>query len=574
LCRQRDEWNLQIMFDNSNSNGPGGAFLQAGLALSGSISISFIFPIAYMITGGTLESRSSSVLLAFSLALAILISTLYAPSNSRLRIGALVIIILWLILPILVVNIIDTSYDGQWYHFAAISSLAKGWNPYWDKGTSPDFAIFTQHYPMGSWICPAVLMSIGVPLEATKISTAILLIASLFTIVGTGLSLGLGVATTTLIAIAMAFNPIALAQLFTRYNDGIIGSCLLIIICFGALWIIKRDPRALTGIIPTAVLALNLKFSVIPMLTVLAGSICLAWFLLEGIDKAARATAIFAATAAIAIIIVGYHPYVRNLTDKGHIFYPVRGNGAVNIMAYQIPDEIEEMSAAKRLAYSLFGQTSNGGKGGWKVPFTISKGEIETSGWHDTRLGGFGPLFSGSLVLAGAALVLMGVFRGTTSGQRAALFAFGAIVASVLVHPENWWARYVPQLWLAPAIVALASILTKRCLGIIAGFGILLTLTLNSALVVVGMTQHSVPLSQSVKAQIEKMQRKAVGYCAWYGLGIARKLIFEEAGLRVIDMQREKTTANCLEPSEPLAAAILNEDEPRVCVCESRVTIH
>ena len=86
--------------------------------------------------------------------------------------------------------------------------------------------------------------------------------------------------------------------------------------------------------------------------------------------------------------------------------------------------------------------------------------------WHyavivkypDTRLAGFGSLFGYSLALALVTIaicVLRFQRRRCVSGVQ---IPFAAVIVWVGVctalHPESWWARYVPQLWLVPVLAA------------------------------------------------------------------------------------------------------------------------
>ena len=58
-----------------------------------------------------------------------------------------------------------------------------------------------------------------------------------------------------------------------------------------------------------------------------------------------------------------------------------------------------------------------------------------------------------------------------------------AVMLTVLINPEAWWARYAPQFWLIPAILAFAALKNDSvCLRI--GGGVLLTaMFVNIALV-------------------------------------------------------------------------------------------
>jgi hypothetical protein len=87
------------------------------------------------------------------------------------------------------------------------------------------------------------------------------------------------------------------------------------------------------------------------------------------------------------------------------------------------------------------------------VPFTVTKSETEAFAEVDVRIAGYGPLFGGILLLA-LALGLAVVVRQIRN-RRAdwdIWLPVSAVVLTVLVVPEMWWARYFPQLYLLPLL--------------------------------------------------------------------------------------------------------------------------
>jgi signal transduction histidine kinase len=88
-------------------------------------------------------------------------------------------------------------------------------------------------------------------------------------------------------------------------------------------------------------------------------------------------------------------------------------------------------------------------------PFDIGWKDFELYYFHDVRISGFGPLFSGALILS---LILLAIILFRPDTQRLFIILFcAAIVLSLLVSTHTWWARYGPQLWLLPIIVIAAG---------------------------------------------------------------------------------------------------------------------
>src|SRR5512132_1725369 len=85
--------------------------------------------------------------------------------------------------------------------------------------------------------------------------------------------------------------------------------------------------------------------------------------------------------------------------------------------------------------------------------------ELLLYGTPDARLGGWGPLFSGALVLSLGVATLL--FARSRRGRAALGLVLGAVIASMLTNRECWWARLAPQLALVPVAVALFAALTR-----------------------------------------------------------------------------------------------------------------
>jgi hypothetical protein len=98
--------------------------------------------------------------------------------------------------------------------------------------------------------------------------------------------------------------------------------------------------------------------------------------------------------------------------------------------------------------------------------------------YWDVRIGGFGPLFGGIVLLMLAALIIGG--RGPTWEGGVLIFL---LFICTVINPEMWWARYVPGLWLVPVLIALCNkpngrrtVWLQALLGIALAANVLLTL--------------------------------------------------------------------------------------------------
>jgi hypothetical protein len=117
-----------------------------------------------------------------------------------------------------------------------------------------------------------------------------------------------------------------------------------------------------------------------------------------------------------------------------------------------------------RLAYGVFGKPGTAPYGAENAkfmwPFAVTWRDFALYYFHDVRIGGFGPLFSGALLLAIALGAVGCARRALPCGV--VLVLCGAIVASLLVSTHTWWARYGPHLWWLPIVPVAAALRVDR----------------------------------------------------------------------------------------------------------------
>ena len=132
------------------------------------------------------------------------------------------------------------------------------------------------------------------------------------------------------------------------------------------------------------------------------------------------------------------------------------------IERYETPHNMMGRSRLVRHAYALFGRPGAqpafpGANARLMWPFAVRWQDFAIFYILDVRIGGFGPLFSGILLLS--LLPLAAAFARPQAPRL--LLALGAvtIVASLLVSVHTWWPRYGPQLWCLPILGILAGLL-------------------------------------------------------------------------------------------------------------------
>jgi hypothetical protein len=361
-------------------------------------------------------------------------------------------------------RILDLSWDGLVYHGPAVTDLARGWNPF--RSVAEPFrtgqtAFWIEHYPKASWEVAAALHRLGLPFQATKGANLVLAGAAFcYAFAAARARAGLSAYAALAVAAAAALNPVVIAQALSMCLDGQLAATLTILV--SALLVVQLPAlRAAASVgVAGAVLYLpNLKFTG----TVYAVGAVLAFVaigLLRRGPNTLRSGAAFAVALAVAIAFVGYGPYVTNTRMHGHPFFPIMGPGKVDIMTVNTPPSLLGRDRLTALALATL-SASDGWEVRPKLPFQVTRGELRQLGVVDLRIGGFGPLFGGAILLALATGLLLW-WKAPSSRRDPAWLVVAALVASVLVNPEAWWARYVPQLWLVPIAVAVIALRAGR----------------------------------------------------------------------------------------------------------------
>ncbi len=544
--------------------------LRAGLSLIGTVTLSYVLAsLALIITLGIGQVMSILILIA-ALGLSVWGATLDRPELRRAVAGvtaALIIVAIGLAL-----LLFDITIDGQWYHFQALSALVEGWNPYYEpfalapslteagyvSWPSQYYIIWAEHYPHAHWLVMALPVNAGLPMESGKFIQFALLSGAGLIAFGALRHAGFSFLAGAFGALALMCNPVALGQIFSKLNDGLMVSCLL---AFGALcllWLVLRQRRYLAMAALVICFAVGLKFTAIPYFVVACALALAAIWALRDLKTCLQPALFMAAGGIIGIFGIGFSPYVQNIAGFGHPFYPLMSgadNEALDIISYVLPPGLDGRTGLSAFFFSLFSETHSG----WspvppelKIPFTINGREVFPSGAADVQLAGFGPFFSGALLLS-AALVILLLLRERQN--RAILTAIGAALTIFILtalFPESWWARYVPQLWLVPAIIGVAGLLAKTRPAQWLSGSIIAVLLLNAAFMAATNLARTYKHNQDVTTQMDRFAAVSRDVVMDPDLSIARVQIYRDNGFEVrVEMPIDPETCVL---GEPLAA--------------------
>lgn len=409
--------------------------------------------------------------LHFPLALVITFTFQFSIARTYLQASRAIVIrsiiticLLWAISIVVCSLLYDLSYDGQTYHQEIIYQLKNGWSPCFQK--LPDtisHAIWVNHYSKGAEIPQAIVYSFTRHIESGKAVNIIafagaLLLSLYFIPLLNKVSARKGV----WLAVLINLNPVVFNQFFTYNVDGVLASLLLCMVITSYLLYQQITTPQLLLFAANIILILNIKFTGI----VFAGLFIIALLSILLFSRKHAAVRKVFVTAAIATItgicLAGFNPYITNTKLYHNPLYPLIGKGKVDIMTHNSPLGFPEKNRLEKLYISLFSHTDNiwlpdVKQPSLKIPFTFNKTDISNASLVDPRIAGFGPFFSGILLLSVITLLIILTRRKEYAGYKTALYLLVVLGISILIIEEAWWARYVPQLWLIPFVVLLLA---------------------------------------------------------------------------------------------------------------------
>ena len=439
----------------------------------------------------------------------------YFPANRRRAFGWVIGISLGAVIGFVLLCglFYDVSWDGQTYHAEAIVALAKGWNPF--RTPSPDgaiFPLFMNFFAKGPWILSAALFKFTGNYEQGKAFHLILMLACGLTALGAFSSFRtLSRKQVVTLSLLLAFNPISIYQMLTFYVDGQLSSLLMITVCLLILIYRHPDRFRLVTLALVAILVINVKLSGGLYFAFIVGGYVL-WYFIARKKKRVELVLWLAVGCLVGGVFVGYSPYVSqfatNLLKRGDPLYPTNWQSLI-VIEYNSPPNFITMGRWEKLFASFFSVSDAPPRDSqFKFPLTVTLKEIEAFGAPDTRIGGFGPLFGAAILMMLALFArLRWAYREQLKYQAVILVLTAFILISALSNSEAWWARYVPQFWLAPVLVAFMGfyIIRRDCWRVLT-YTLIVTLCINNAIIFFAYTASTVGSSVIVAQQLASLK--------------------------------------------------------------------
>ena len=454
----------------------------------------------------------------------------------------------------------DISYDGQVYHQVPVRQLANGWNPVWEYLTREmsQSAFVVYHYAKGPWIYEAALYKATGQMEGSKVFNFLLIAASFFLSWAAAEKSGkLTKRQAVLVSFLCACNPVSVYQSLSFYIDGQLASLML---CLGSLaYMALREWKDawLTEFVMAVVLTINVKFT--GVVYVCVGMVIMAgWFYFNHQKQIYKELVVaFIVALFLGLGVTGYSPYVVNTVFYGHPFFPLYGAGAqtMDIMTTNSPPAFLKMNMFEKLYMATFSSSTNRfdlEPPVVKWPFTMEARELAPFVYGaDIRIGGFGPWFSGMIVLSLLIWAVM-CFYGVKE-RRYGLLAVGGTIFSILVNPEAWWARYVPQFWLVPVVTAVIALFDKKKEIVYLGKACIIVSLVNVALVSGAYFIGNLYCTQALNEELDQLARREESVRVWFAEFSSNKprfdrrgVVWEEAGADTADVSLEYLRYNYL----------------------------
>jgi hypothetical protein len=362
--------------------------------------------------------------------------------------------------------IYDISYDGQLYHLDSAFHLKNGWNPF-KKELSPEVnqAFWINHYGKGVEAPQAAVYALTNRIETTKSTNFILLAASFCLSMSLLLRLNrFSFRRNLLFSFLLSFNPVTIYQLLNTYVDGQMASYLLCFIVVGCLLYLDANRFHLLLLATVLMVVLNIKFSAIVIAAVFCAGLLLALIIGRQKQTFRKVFIVCVLATGLGIGVVGYYPYVTNTIHYHDPIYP--GLPLLQSEAARLcPGNFAHMNRFSKFFVSFFSHTNDfhiyrekNPVVSPKIPFSFNKTDLFNAVKpYVVIMAGFGPFFSG-ICMTALLIFIVSVWRLPNRKPLVpVLVLLGTIMCSVFIISEDWFARYIPQLWFAPVIALIAA---------------------------------------------------------------------------------------------------------------------
>ena len=404
-------------------------------------------------------------------------------------IASILLVFLFVVAILLSVLLVDSYGDSRSYHGPAIIALSDGWNPFYDWQVcnwNDEFCIqtdtFIDHYTKAQWYISAEFYSLTGNLDAGKCVNFLMLFLS--ALVGYEIALSLlpdRRALSLMAAVAIAANPVAVAQLFSGYIDGILSSTFSVFVLLLIGYLISQETKFLHQSMLILMYLANLKFT--GFLYAAVFTIFLAIFIYCSTKKFPHYPAkLTCLSMGFSIVFVGFNPYVTNtILEKNPFAQTIDIDSGASVLDRQADPEFLARNRFERFFISTF---SVGKKSNIKNPeYVLPLSRWKLNRGVGVRYSGFGPLFS--------AIFIITIFQATRLRDGPSIALILSVLITIFSTSAGWWPRLAPQTWLVMCLVQVFVLATvKGALHRRIALTVLAAMIFNSVLVFAGVFSY------------------------------------------------------------------------------------
>lgn len=470
----------------------------------------------------------------------------------------------WIIASLLIITIsilvagfmYDTSFDGMHYHQEIVAVLLKGWNP-----VEPTFQneysleLWTLHYAKAIEIIASVIVAFTGRIETGKAINLILTAG-----VTSGVYAFLrenpknffirnsaktnsvdewGRVKCLLFSIAIVGSPVVCAQFLTFYID-FYKYIFLLYFLWGVCLITKGDVVhkrcGYVVLFIALILAMATKFNFF----IEAGLWMIMAYIWSAINREwsmLRRLLAVSICALAAGAVLTWHPYFTNWIYCGHPLYPLMGDGAIDIMGMNTPEEYLHTDRFTNFIRSML---------------TPSIPNV------DQRSGGFTILMPILLLASGwIGWKMRGMLKGVV------WYVAICTLLSCFIFEQSWWARYISQLWLVGAIFLVVSQYSQEAGRFKPGYILLSLMMLAGGAALTYASVKGVIVGGYIRSLLDVSREKKVIVVGWLPVQLRHHL--DENG--VIYERRDGVPPG----KENCAVYYHNGEEPIIVLSESQI---
>lgn len=448
----------------------------------------------------------------------------------------------------------DLSWDGQWYHQSAIYHISNGWNVF--KEPIREFELNNAssiiHFPKGTWYYAASVYSFIGHFEAGKSINFILLFATLFLSYITLRDFNFSKGKALILSGLFILNPVVWSEVTTYLVDGVLYLYLSLYLLMVFAWFKTCNSKTmLIGFLAIAGM-INVKFTGLVFFCVLALG-ALIYVIIYRRDVLVKFIGFHAGALIFSIVVMGYNPYLTNFTERGNPLYPIFGcEEYLSVFDETGHDANEEVETPKnimgrnrlvRMFYANFGRPGNapyvdGNDAELIVPFTSNVSDWDAYHFHETRVSGFGPYFSGIIICSFLLFLLL--FITDKKSRWALAISSVMLFTSLLFSQHFWWPRFGPQMWLIPLVpvcFGFSHQLSKKLKYFTWGLAILIMV--NGLIVLTMHMRWETRSSVELRKQLTDLKDEKIPIDIYYGW--FEKSIEERLKTWKIDFSPEKS---------------------------------